>query len=260
MRRNVLSGVLFLQNQTWTWRKEARWQSIFTVRKKKSVGESLCGCVHSFNPGRGCFGANRLSFLVLWQEHQMCGTQVPPTDSRWYNGWAEISPLELDVYWGKPSNSDLFPRVSRVICPTSAAVSLFTQDYASFSELNIVVKASLVLHGQAKNIILKTPDTNVSSSTAALSHTSKVAARSQSGVCVCSKDTSSITVFCLFPTHLCFLFSQVTVTVSPESAIAQYGGVPWWIILVAVLAGILILALLVFLLWKVSTGDVAHVW
>uniref|UniRef100_A0A8D3CGM7 Integrin subunit alpha 6 n=1 Tax=Scophthalmus maximus TaxID=52904 RepID=A0A8D3CGM7_SCOMX len=43
---------------------------------------------------------------------------------------------------------------------------------------------------------------------------------------------------------------SVTVAVSPESAVAQYGGVPWWIILVAVLAGIMILALLVFLLWK----------
>lgn len=37
---------------------------------------------------------------------------------------------------------------------------------------------------------------------------------------------------------------------SPENVVAQYGGAPWWIILVAVLAGILILALLVFLLWK----------
>uniref|UniRef100_A0A7N6A9Y5 Integrin alpha-2 domain-containing protein n=1 Tax=Anabas testudineus TaxID=64144 RepID=A0A7N6A9Y5_ANATE len=43
---------------------------------------------------------------------------------------------------------------------------------------------------------------------------------------------------------------DVKVTVSPESAVAQHGGVPWWIILIAVLAGILILALLVFLLWK----------
>lgn len=39
----------------------------------------------------------------------------------------------------------------------------------------------------------------------------------------------------------------------PERAVVQHTGVPWWIILVAVLAGILILALLVFLLWKVST-------
>ncbi|CAB1328499.1 unnamed protein product [Coregonus sp. 'balchen'] len=44
--------------------------------------------------------------------------------------------------------------------------------------------------------------------------------------------------------------TQVRVTVFPEKTVAQFGGVPWWIILVAVLAGILMLALLVFLLWK----------
>ncbi|CAL8321768.1 unnamed protein product [Merluccius merluccius] len=44
--------------------------------------------------------------------------------------------------------------------------------------------------------------------------------------------------------------TQVRVTVFPEKAVAQYGGVPWWIILVSVLAGILMLALLVLLLWK----------
>lgn len=43
------------------------------------------------------------------------------------------------------------------------------------------------------------------------------------------------------------------VTVFPERTVALYSGVPWWIIVVAVLAGILMLALLVFLLWKVST-------
>nr|XP_019945545.1 PREDICTED: integrin alpha-6 isoform X1 [Paralichthys olivaceus] len=80
--------------------------------------------------------------------------------------------------------------------------STFIEDYASVSTLHIVVKALLVLHAQAENMILTTPDTDV------------------------------------------------TVAVSPESAVAQYGGVPWWIILVAVLAGIKILALLVFLLWK----------
>uniref|UniRef100_A0A7N8XW57 Integrin, alpha 6a n=1 Tax=Mastacembelus armatus TaxID=205130 RepID=A0A7N8XW57_9TELE len=80
--------------------------------------------------------------------------------------------------------------------------STFIEDFASVSILHIVVKASLMLHTQAKNMILRTPDTVVS------------------------------------------------MAVSPESAVAQYGGVPWWIILVAVLAGILILALLVFLLWK----------
>uniref|UniRef100_A0AAQ5XLT1 Integrin alpha-2 domain-containing protein n=1 Tax=Amphiprion ocellaris TaxID=80972 RepID=A0AAQ5XLT1_AMPOC len=80
--------------------------------------------------------------------------------------------------------------------------STFIEDYASFSTLDLVVKASLVLDIKAKNVILRTPDTTV------------------------------------------------TVTVSPDSPVAQYLGVPWWIILVAVLAGVLILALLVFLLWK----------
>uniref|UniRef100_A0A4W6FXJ1 Integrin subunit alpha 6 n=1 Tax=Lates calcarifer TaxID=8187 RepID=A0A4W6FXJ1_LATCA len=69
--------------------------------------------------------------------------------------------------------------------------------------------------------------------------------------------TKLFTVFCLHPNSPkllgfphCDVVSQVTVVVSPESTVAQYGGVPWWIILVAVLAGILILALLVYLLWK----------
>lgn len=48
------------------------------------------------------------------------------------------------------------------------------------------------------------------------------------------------------------------VTVSPESTVAQHSGVPWWIILVAVLAGVLILALLVYLLWKVSSVSRGH--
>ncbi|XP_060113436.1 integrin alpha-6 isoform X1 [Heteronotia binoei] len=44
--------------------------------------------------------------------------------------------------------------------------------------------------------------------------------------------------------------TQVRVTVFPAKTIALYKGVPWWIILVAILAGLLMLALLVFLLWK----------
>ncbi|PWA31315.1 hypothetical protein CCH79_00002766 [Gambusia affinis] len=41
----------------------------------------------------------------------------------------------------------------------------------------------------------------------------------------------------------------VKVPVSPDSDVAQFG-VPWWIILIAVQAGVLILALMVILLWK----------
>uniref|UniRef100_A0A452UIL2 Integrin alpha-7 n=1 Tax=Ursus maritimus TaxID=29073 RepID=A0A452UIL2_URSMA len=44
--------------------------------------------------------------------------------------------------------------------------------------------------------------------------------------------------------------TQIRVTVFPSKTVAQYSGIPWWIILVAILAGILMLALLVFLLWK----------
>ncbi|KAM6934180.1 integrin alpha-6 [Xenentodon cancila] len=43
--------------------------------------------------------------------------------------------------------------------------------------------------------------------------------------------------------------APVTVSISPDSSVAQYG-VPWWIILLAILAGILILALMIFMLWK----------
>uniref|UniRef100_A0A8D0GW59 Integrin subunit alpha 6 n=1 Tax=Sphenodon punctatus TaxID=8508 RepID=A0A8D0GW59_SPHPU len=44
--------------------------------------------------------------------------------------------------------------------------------------------------------------------------------------------------------------ATVRVTVFPAKTVALYTGVPWWIILVAILAGLLMLALLVFLLWK----------
>uniref|UniRef100_A0A3B4FH95 Integrin subunit alpha 6 n=1 Tax=Pundamilia nyererei TaxID=303518 RepID=A0A3B4FH95_9CICH len=48
-----------------------------------------------------------------------------------------------------------------------------------------------------------------------------------------------------------YVFFQVNVNVSPDDEAAKHqGGVPWWIILVAVLIGLLILILLVYLLWK----------
>ncbi|XP_041857884.1 integrin alpha-6 isoform X2 [Melanotaenia boesemani] len=80
--------------------------------------------------------------------------------------------------------------------------STFIEEYANFPTVQLVVKASLELHTQAPNMILRSPYTNV------------------------------------------------TVYVSPDREVAQYSGVPWWIILLAALAGILILALMVFLLWR----------
>ncbi|KAF1384010.1 hypothetical protein PFLUV_G00137800 [Perca fluviatilis] len=44
--------------------------------------------------------------------------------------------------------------------------------------------------------------------------------------------------------------TQVRLMVFPERREAQYGGVPWWIIVLSILFGLLLLALLAFLLWK----------
>ncbi|XP_069791836.1 integrin alpha-6-like isoform X2 [Narcine bancroftii] len=44
--------------------------------------------------------------------------------------------------------------------------------------------------------------------------------------------------------------TEVRVTVFPENTTSHYFGIPWWIIFVAILIGILLLALLIFLLWK----------
>ncbi|XP_028283478.1 integrin alpha-6-like isoform X2 [Parambassis ranga] len=44
--------------------------------------------------------------------------------------------------------------------------------------------------------------------------------------------------------------TEVRLTVFPERRAAQYGGVPWWIIVLSILLGLMLLALLAFLLWK----------
>ncbi|XP_063282280.1 integrin alpha-7 isoform X1 [Pelobates fuscus] len=44
--------------------------------------------------------------------------------------------------------------------------------------------------------------------------------------------------------------TQIPVTLYSELGVAAHGGIPWWIILIAVLAGILLLLLLVCILWK----------
>lgn len=48
------------------------------------------------------------------------------------------------------------------------------------------------------------------------------------------------------------VFVQVSVMIYPEHGLADQHGIPWWIILIAVLAGVMVLALLVCVLWKVS--------
>uniref|UniRef100_A0A287CXS8 Integrin subunit alpha 7 n=1 Tax=Ictidomys tridecemlineatus TaxID=43179 RepID=A0A287CXS8_ICTTR len=50
----------------------------------------------------------------------------------------------------------------------------------------------------------------------------------------------------------------VMVYLDPMAVVAE--GVPWWVILLAVLAGLLVLALLVLLLWKVRLGEGGTCW
>lgn len=49
--------------------------------------------------------------------------------------------------------------------------------------------------------------------------------------------------------------TQVRLTVFPERREARHGGVPWWIIVLSILFGLLLLALLAFLLWKCGVFD-----
>lgn len=52
---------------------------------------------------------------------------------------------------------------------------------------------------------------------------------------------------------------QVRLTVFPERQhSASYGGVPWWIIVLSILLGLLLLGLLAFLLWKVGYWGSTH--
>ncbi|XP_057702292.1 integrin alpha-7 isoform X4 [Corythoichthys intestinalis] len=53
--------------------------------------------------------------------------------------------------------------------------------------------------------------------------------------------------------------AQVSVMIYPEPGLVDQYSIPWWIILIAILAGILLLTLLVCLLWKCGFFQRAHV-
>lgn len=48
--------------------------------------------------------------------------------------------------------------------------------------------------------------------------------------------------------------TQVTIQISKESL----GGIPIWVIIISILIGLLILALVIFALWKVTFPDLVH--
>lgn len=54
------------------------------------------------------------------------------------------------------------------------------------------------------------------------------------------------------------LCQQIPVMIYPELGLADQYWIPWWIILIAILAGILLLTLLVCILWKVIYTLLSH--
>uniref|UniRef100_A0A8C8A0K3 Integrin, alpha 6a n=1 Tax=Oryzias sinensis TaxID=183150 RepID=A0A8C8A0K3_9TELE len=109
--------------------------------------------------------------------------------------------MESGIHWGHLQCTLLGIDGTTIELRTRLWNSTFLEEYASVKTSRLLVKASLELQTDVKNVILKSPNIDV------------------------------------------------TVDVSPESDVAQYV-VQWWVILLAVLAGILILALMVFMLWK----------
>ncbi|XP_023806281.1 integrin alpha-6 isoform X2 [Oryzias latipes] len=109
--------------------------------------------------------------------------------------------MESGIHWGHLQCTLLGIDGTTIELRTRLWNSTFLEEYASVKTSRLLVKASLELQTDVKNVILKSPNIDV------------------------------------------------TVAVSPESDVAQYV-VQWWVILLAVLAGILILALMVFMLWK----------
>ncbi len=72
-----------------------------------------------------------------------------------------------------------------------------------------------------------------------------------------SSSDINIYFYFAFRFYVLFLF-QVPVMIYPEPGLADQYRIPWWIILIAILAGILLLTLLVCILWKVHTHT--HDW
>ncbi|XP_024142822.1 integrin alpha-6 isoform X2 [Oryzias melastigma] len=121
--------------------------------------------------------------------------------SSFSGGKSRVLSMDSGIHWGHLQCSLLGVGGTTIELRTRLWSSTFLEEYASTKPSLLLVKASLELQTDVKNVILKPPNIDVK------------------------------------------------VDVSPDSDVAQYV-VPWWVILLAVLAGILILALMVFLLWK----------
>lgn len=102
--------------------------------------------------------------------------------------------------------------------------------------LEVIVRANITVKSSIKNLVLRDASTVVS----------------------CRAGSWGWGNSSLLSPHPCsmnpsLLQIPVMVYLDPVAVVAE--GVPWWVILLAVLAGLLVLALLVLLMWKVRLGE-----
>lgn len=107
------------------------------------------------------------------------------------------------------------------------------QEFSSVSALELLVRANITVKSSIKHLVLRDAAAQV---------------LSRAHVCLQNPlkqndDISSLSVSSSL---------QVPVMIYPEPGLADQYLIPWWIILIAVLAGILLLTLLVCILWKVT--------
>lgn len=140
------------------------------------------------------------------------------------------------------------------------------QDYTSLNYLNIVVEATLSLSNSPQNIVLKPekPSTEVKtkyynycfhSSCYLWTVTHHILQPALYNIITC--------LFCLrvwMTFHLWSCCPQIKVTVFLERKIEYIVRVAWWIIFLTVVALLLMLAILVFFIWKVNKKFVCALW
>ncbi|RVE57996.1 hypothetical protein OJAV_G00204820 [Oryzias javanicus] len=204
----------YLKNLLW----KSSVQAVLNIKWPKSnkEGKYLLYLMNVFTNGGGgvsCSSETEINSLKLKhvssfesetnQENTKEEGKTSGRVSSVFGGKRRVLSMDSGIQWGHLQCSLLGVDGTTIELRTRLWNSTFLEEYASSKTSLLLVKASLELQTDVKNVILNSPNIDVK------------------------------------------------VAVSPDSDVAQYV-VPWWVILLAVLAGILILALMVFLLWKVD--------
>ncbi|XP_072265182.1 integrin alpha-7 isoform X2 [Pyxicephalus adspersus] len=99
----------------------------------------------------------------------------------------------------------------------------FLEDYPTGSAIEVVIRANITVKSSIKNLVLRGATTQ------------------RFPITSCTGDTTESEREISY---------KISVMLYSDLDIVAHGGVPWWIILIAILAGILLLLLLVSILWK----------